>query len=191
MPAKSATPAKVRLFRNKLPSEIADLQKQVITAIVTLLTTIVGFYFGSKSSAQRDKGADDAGPTTGANETQSPGQALKDLSTQRDALIARVDKLKTDAAIVGSPPAFVEAVKAAGVARDEILAPDKAAADAMVALSARSTELSALDGAAARPIAESAVQSATSAAHHCIDDLKHALDTLSRLVDAAERLAPK
>ena len=52
MPAKSAMPAKVRLFRNKLPLEIADLQKQVITAIVTLRTTIVGFYFGSKSSCQ-------------------------------------------------------------------------------------------------------------------------------------------
>ena len=187
-----AKPAKVRLFRNKLPSEIADLQKQVITAIVTLLTTIVGFYFGSKSSAQRDKGADDAGPTPGPDETQSPGQALKDLSTQRVALIARVKKLETDAAIVGSPPAFVDAVNLAVAARNGILVPDKAAADAMVALSARSSVLSTLDGAATtRPSAESAVQSATSAAHHCIDDLKHALDKLSRLVDAADRLAPK
>jgi len=49
-PAPQAT---IQLFRvtAEWPSSTLDLNKQTITAIVTLLTTVVGFYFGSASTA--------------------------------------------------------------------------------------------------------------------------------------------
>jgi hypothetical protein len=47
-PAKIAVYQKVRAR----PAEELDIARQMLTAIVTLLTTVVGFYFGSRSAAE-------------------------------------------------------------------------------------------------------------------------------------------
>ncbi len=61
------TPAKVALFRtvSGQDSETKDLAKQILTGVLTLLTTIIGFYFGSRSATdgmRRDDAPPDIGP---------------------------------------------------------------------------------------------------------------------------------
>jgi hypothetical protein len=48
----ATTPATLKLYRSsqQRPTDIIETQKQMVTTIVTLLTTVIGFYFGSRSA---------------------------------------------------------------------------------------------------------------------------------------------
>jgi hypothetical protein len=89
VPARSA---RLRIFGNPTPRspEQMDLAKQLLTAIVTLLTTVVGFYFGSRSTAEIARDAEAA--TGGAGPT--------DVAVQRQQIEDKFSPLK--ASIVSS-----------------------------------------------------------------------------------------
>lgn len=54
-------PARIEIVRmNTVTDEQMDLNRQLLTAIVTLLTTVVGFYFGSRSATDVIKASPDA-----------------------------------------------------------------------------------------------------------------------------------
>lgn len=77
-------PAEIKLFqKTHAPSrEAAEARSQLITALVTLLTSVVSFYFGSKSVLDTSRQA----TATGTSKT------IIELATQSKAL---ADKLKT------------------------------------------------------------------------------------------------
>lgn len=77
------------VLKSGRPAEAVDAQKQLLTAIITLLTTVVGFYFGSKSASDGLRARNDSTPTDPA--AQQGQQAT--LAANRDALEAQI---KTD-----------------------------------------------------------------------------------------------
>lgn len=81
--------AKLNLYAVKpgRPAEAVDAQKQLLTAIITLLTTVVGFYFGSKSAGDGMRGRADGGapPPDPALQRQQAA-----LTTERDGLEAHI-----------------------------------------------------------------------------------------------------
>lgn len=65
----AARPATIEIVRmNSVTDAQMDLNKQMLTAIVTLLTTVVGFYFGSRSATDILKAA----PVTVSNTEPKP-----------------------------------------------------------------------------------------------------------------------
>lgn len=61
-PADAGTPARIEVYEKirARPSEELEIARQLLTAIVTLLTTVVGFYFGSRSAGEGLKEAEAA-----------------------------------------------------------------------------------------------------------------------------------
>jgi len=73
VPVAADRPARIEIVRmNSVTDEQMDLNRQLLTAIVTLLTTVVGFYFGSRSASD---GARAAAPTTTAADPGGEGGA--------------------------------------------------------------------------------------------------------------------
>ena len=90
-----AASAALKLYRidRVKPPETTDMQKQVLTALVTLLTSVVSFYFGSRSVEaardSKDKAAAGAGGTGG-------GTGGGGLTAAVDAQIKRIDSAIAD-----------------------------------------------------------------------------------------------
>ena len=104
----SASGAELKLYRMESfrSQEATDLQKQIITALVTLLTSVVSFYFGSRTveaarNAQTSKGGDT--PPTLPDAVASD---IAGLDTTLDALRKRLAALKSAKASEGSDAAL-------------------------------------------------------------------------------------
>lgn len=103
-----------RLERVK-PSETSDMQKQLITALVTLLTSVVSFYFGSRTvEAARDSKDKNKNEQTDA----APGTApvdLKALGASIDDGSQRLATLQSESAAPGNEAALAAALAALAV----------------------------------------------------------------------------
>jgi len=87
--ADPGTDAKLNLYavKPRRAADAVDAQKQLLTAIITLLTTVVGFYFGSKSAGDAVR-AQTGGSTPPADAALQRQQAA--LTTERDGLDAHI-----------------------------------------------------------------------------------------------------
>lgn len=88
-------PATLKLYRidQTRPADIIEVQKQMITTIVTLLTTVIGFYFGSRSAESAlDKAVETkpAEPPTGIRKLQDD---LQKIDTRLVTQAQRLEKL--------------------------------------------------------------------------------------------------
>lgn len=102
--------AKLKLYRIEpaKPAETIDMEKQIITALVTLVTSVVSFYFGSRTAeASRD------GPGT-AKLPESTHEEVKRIDTRLDELRKRITALQGEQATPGNEAAFASALSQAG-----------------------------------------------------------------------------
>lgn len=150
---QAARPARFQTFGRidlRSPEEV-DFGKQVLTAIITLLTSVISFYFGSRSAAevaerQRESilpGVPGTPGTPGALSQQlKAGQAA--LAAELAAQAAKIQTLKNDPAVASDPgraAALAEAEKLGRPAEalSAQLSQRLAAADSALAAAAAAT----------------------------------------------------
>ena len=166
-----------------------DAQKQLLTAIITLLTTVVGFYFGSKSAGDGMRGAAAAAPPAdpGAQQRQADG-----LSSDRDGLEAQIKtqretlaRLKAQPTPDGGPAPGVAAALAQALTLDGGL--DALREQLSIALTDAQAKLAAIAAAPAggEAAARDAAQQALTQANTALDALKQAVQ---QFADATTQL---
>ena len=140
----SASGAELKLYPMKSfkSQEAIDLQKQIITALVTLLTAVVSFYFGSRSAeaalGSKDKGKPkDAAGDANAGTDPKPGTTpvdLKALDASIAASATRLAALQSDTAPPGNAATLATALEGLSAemqgVRDDRTKLDAALADA-------------------------------------------------------------
>lgn len=101
---------KLTLYRmeHQRPSETVDLLKQIITALVTLVTSVVSFYFGSRSVEAARDGRDGA-RTLPESVTADVAAVDKEL----DGLRQRLDAAQASGPATGNEAAYAPALAAA------------------------------------------------------------------------------
>jgi hypothetical protein len=94
----AGAPAKIAIYErvHSRSAQDFDIAKQLLTAILTLLTTVVGFYFGAQSVSEGVKHGESA---AAAAASAAPAE---DLAARREQLAAALAKLKSDAAATSS-----------------------------------------------------------------------------------------
>lgn len=106
---RSADGATLKLYRLEhfKPIATVDMEKQIITALVTLVTSVVSFYFGSRTAeATRDGGSSSKLP-------EATEEEVKRIDTQLDDLRKRVAGLQDDHATPGNETALAAALSQA------------------------------------------------------------------------------
>jgi len=175
--ASGATLKLYRVERAK-PTETSDTQKQVLTSLMTLLTSIVSFYFGSRTSeaarSANDKpGQRDAAPDNTPNVTVTSGSVHADVRTLDEDIAAcreRLGSLRAETATEGHEQAFATVL---GTLESE--AP---------AIDAERTKLSALLADGGNGSAQAAIMNAA------LSDLRKRVTTFAqRLADAESLVA--
>jgi len=101
--------AKLSLYLLKAgrPAEAIDAQKQLLTAIITLLTTVVGFYFGSKSAGDGLRARGDGNTP----DPTAPQRQQAALTTERDALDAHIKSDRDTLERLRETPGHVDPAK--------------------------------------------------------------------------------
>lgn len=97
-PAGSATDrtVEIHLYPRTNPKEANDLAKQLTTMISTLLTTVVGFYFGSRSVADSPAKSGIAGAgAAAAADAEMASRELDIITTQAAPTLALIEELRT------------------------------------------------------------------------------------------------
>jgi hypothetical protein len=146
-PERPGTQAKFETFGRvdlRSPEEV-DFGKQILTAVITLLTSVVSFYFGSRSATDGLRESDGGSPTAPTDlaalrKEFEAGRAA--LDTKLAASAARMDALKADTAGRPERAAAIEEAAALRTAAEDArnqLAKTLAAADAALAALNRAT----------------------------------------------------
>jgi hypothetical protein len=195
--AVDAVPATVRLFvsadSKPAPAWMQDMQKQVITSIIALLTTVLGFYFGSRSSLEgiRERGtADDKKPGDAATgEPAGPKEkarlaALKVRWTQAQGELG-VLKAKAGASTAANAASLATGLDQRAGAVPPALAAATAKVDALGGLAQALAK--AADGAA-KLSAQAAMDGGQAEATAALDVLEDALKSLATAGDAIRGL---
>jgi len=101
--------AKLKLYRIEppKPAETIDMEKQIITALVTLVTSVVSFYFGSRTAETSRDGAG------AAKLPESTTEEVKRIDTQLDELRKRITALHADHATPGNEAALASGLSQA------------------------------------------------------------------------------
>lgn len=194
--AQKYKPAQLKLFREPVPNaNRIDMEKQVMTAITALLTTVVGFYFGSRTAeSSRDKGnADKTGAPPAPDPIEAGRKALQDETVRQDAAIAAADKDMADLAgqAAANPPAdkaaFETALDAAKRLRDSVTAQRQLAGTKLTEL------VSQQSAAASKPPAERSafdtpLHAALTAAQDAVKGLGPAIEAWQNGIQALKSL---
>lgn len=107
--SRSADGATLKLYRLEhfKPTATVDMEKQIITALVTLVTSVVSFYFGSRTAeATRDSASGTKLPPATEDE-------LKRIDTQLTDLRKRITDLHADQATPGNEAALASSLSQA------------------------------------------------------------------------------
>lgn len=101
--------AKLRLYRLEppKPAETVDMEKQIITALVTLVTSVVSFYFGSRTAESARGGAG------GTPLPEATAEEVKRIDTRLDELRKRITALHADHASPGNEAALASSLSQA------------------------------------------------------------------------------
>lgn len=187
-PAK-AKPAKADLY-NKVriqgPND-AEASKQLVTAIITLLTTVVGFYFGSRTSSDAVKAAMPDGPGSKAKPPlpDSPEGLAAERKSAGETFAAL--KIAEQAATEQLARSLALAPLADTAAQTRRLALEaKASAALTPAADARVACVTSLDsaGKAVEAVAKAATPENTKAARTALEEAKAKLEAFRVAADA-------
>ncbi|HEY1128103.1 MAG TPA: hypothetical protein VGF12_01755 [Roseateles sp.] len=184
--------AKLHLYLLKpgRPAEAVDAQKQLLTAIITLLTTVVGFYFGSKSAGDGLRArSDNAGTPTDPTALQRQQAAL---TTERDALEAHIKSDRDTLGRLREAPSDIDAAKI-DEAQAQSSRLDPLREELATALTEAQTRLGAIGAAPAggETAARDAAQKALARANTALDALKQAAQQLEAAVAQLREAAAK
>lgn len=101
--------AKLRLHRLAATksAEVIDMEKQIITALITLVTSVVSFYFGSRTAEATRDGSGSA------KLPEATVEEIKRIDTQLDELRKRVTALHAEQATPGNEAALASSLSQA------------------------------------------------------------------------------
>lgn len=103
-----ASDAELMLYRMEfeMPTSAEELRKQIVTALVTLLTSVVAFYFGSRSVEAAREAQQTADKRAGVVLPEAVRPDVEKVDRQLVGLRQRLEKLEKAKAIAGSEEAL-------------------------------------------------------------------------------------
>jgi len=145
----SSAVLKLHRIEHYKPAETADMQKQLITALTTLLTSVISFYFGSRSvEAVRSAIKRDSAPSPSPSPSPMPSPDAKTLDAAIDDAASRLAALRSETAAAGHEAALAAALPALESDLAGLRA-DHAKLQAALATAGGGTQAAAMGGALA------------------------------------------
>lgn len=177
--AVPARPAQLEVFTTTTarPAEELDFSKQLLTAIITLLTSVISFYFGSRSATE---GVREAVGDSGVGPSAPLDVEQKKLTERLNLLTSEIDKVNH----------AVDELKAAPQPTDPTVAARRS--DALVRASAVRGEIEAQRDRARRRIDELGIKVASLAAGASADsqlnmDARDQAQSIAALIQGLEQ----